>query len=96
MDGTSNFSGLERPDFYRFHQGDKMLPFADAEYEARLAGLRAIMADKGLDAVVLTSMHNVAYYSGFLYCAFGRPYAQVVTASDTVTFSAGIDAAQPW
>ena len=33
---------------------------------------------------------------GFLYCAFGRPYAQVVTATDTVTFSAGIDAAQPW
>ena len=97
MDGTSSFavSGA-RPDFYRFHQGDKVLPFADAEYEARLAGLRAIMADTGIDAVVLTSMNNVAYYSGFLYCAFGRPYAQVVTATDTVTFSAGIDAAQPW
>ncbi|MEL7113498.1 MAG: aminopeptidase P family N-terminal domain-containing protein, partial [Pseudomonadota bacterium] len=89
-------TGLARPDFYRFHQGEKVLPFGDAEYEARLAGLRAIMADKGVDAVVLTSMHNVAYYSGFLYCAFGRPYAQVVTATETVTFSAGIDAAQPW
>ncbi|WP_375173708.1 aminopeptidase P family protein [Pseudooceanicola sp.] len=97
MDGISNFATTgPRPDFYRFHQGDKVLPFTDAEYEARLAGLRAIMADKGIDAVVLTSMHNVAYYSGFLYCAFGRPYAQVVTATETVTFSAGIDAAQPW
>ena len=96
MDGKSNLNGPARPDFYRFHQGEKVLPFADAEYEARLAGLRAIMAEKGIDAVVLTSMHNVAYYSGFLYCAFGRPYAQVVTATDTVTFSAGIDAAQPW
>ena len=96
MDGTSNLSGLARPDYYRFHQGEKVLPFADAEYEARLAGLRAIMVDKGIDAVVLTSMHNVSYYSGFLYCAFGRPYAQVVTATETVTFSAGIDAAQPW
>ena len=96
MDGTSNLAGLARPDFYRFHQGEKVLPFADAEYEARLTGLRAIMAEAGIDAVVLTSMHNVAYYSGFLYCAFGRPYAQVVTATDTVTFSAGIDAAQPW
>lgn len=96
MDGTSNFNGLARPDFYRFHQGEKVLPFADAEYEARLAGLRAIMTDQGVDAVVLTSMHNVAYYSGFLYCAFGRPYAQVVTQTQTVTFSAGIDAAQPW
>lgn len=96
MDGTSNFNGLARPDFYRFHQGEKVLPFANAEYEARLAGLRAIMTDQGVDAVVLTSMHNVAYYSGFLYCAFGRPYAQVVTQTQTVTFSAGIDAAQPW
>ncbi|MEL7099875.1 MAG: aminopeptidase P family protein [Pseudomonadota bacterium] len=87
---------MTRPDYYRFHQGEKVLPFADAEYEARLGGLRDIMAHKGIDAVVLTSMHNVAYYSGFLYCAFGRPYAQVVTATETVTFSAGIDAAQPW
>ncbi|MEO0358908.1 MAG: aminopeptidase P family protein [Pseudomonadota bacterium] len=87
---------MQRPDFYRFHQGEKILPFADAEYEARLAGLRTIMKDKGIDACVLTSMHNVAYFSGFLHCAFGRPYAQVVTATDTVTFSAGIDAAQPW
>ena len=85
-----------RTEFLRFHQGDKILPFADVEYEARLSGLRKIMADKGLDACVLTSMHNIAYYSGFLYCAFGRPYAQVVTATGTVTISAGIDSAQPW
>ncbi len=96
MDGTSNFNGLARPDFYRFHQGEKVLPFTDAEYEARLAGLRAMMVEQGVDAVLLTSMHNVAYHSGFLYCAFGRPYAQVVTQTETVTFSAGIDAAQPW
>jgi creatinase len=73
-----------------------VLPFANAEYEARLTKLRASMAKMGVDACVFTSMHNVAYYSGFLYCAFGRPYALVVTASDCVTFSAGIDAAQPW
>jgi creatinase len=41
-------------------------------------------------------MHNIAYYSGFLYCAFGRPYALVVTAEQSVTISAGIDAGQPW
>jgi creatinase len=41
-------------------------------------------------------MHNIAYYSGFLYCAFGRPYGLVVTATDCVTISAGIDAGQPW
>ena len=87
---------MERPQHYRFHQGQKALPFTADEYEARLAKLRASMAEKGIDACVLTSMHNVAYYSGFLYCPFGRPYGLVVTATDNVTFSAGIDAAQPW
>ena len=86
----------ERPQQYRFHQGDKILPFAASEYDARLAGLRRIMADQGVDACVLTSMHNIAYYSGFLYCSFGRPYGLVVTATQDVTISAGIDAAQPW
>ncbi len=87
---------MERPQHYRFHQGQKTLPFSDAEYEARLTKLRAQMAEMGIDACVLTSMHNIAYYSGFLYCAFGRPYSQVVTATESVTMSAGIDAAQPW
>ncbi|OWY08942.1 creatininase [Thioclava sp. F42-5] len=87
---------MDRPAFYRFHQGERILPFAASEYEARLAGLRAAMSQAGIDACLFTSMHNIAYYSGFLYCAFGRPYALVVTPSDSVTISAGIDAAQPW
>ncbi|OWY18293.1 creatininase [Thioclava sp. JM3] len=87
---------MDRPAFYRFHQGKRILPFAASEYEARLAGLRAAMSQAGIDACLFTSMHNIAYYSGFLYCAFGRPYALVVTPSDSVTISAGIDAAQPW
>ncbi len=85
-----------RSQHYRFHQGDEVLPFAPAEYEARLSGLRRIMAASGINAVIFTSMHNIAYYSGFLYCAFGRPYGLVVTQTDSVTISAGIDAAQPW
>ncbi len=89
-------TNMNRPDMYRFHNGTKAaLPFEASEYHSRLAGLRQIMADLGLDACVLTSMHNVAYYSGFLYCSFGRPYACVVTPSDCVTISAGIDAGQP-
>ncbi|PIE11327.1 MAG: creatininase [Rhodobacterales bacterium] len=88
---------MARPDFHRVHNGEKApLPFAVAEYDQRLTGLRAILKARGLDAAVLTSMHNIAYYSGFLYCSFGRPYACVVTASDCVTISAGIDAGQPW
>ncbi|OBY28602.1 aminopeptidase P family protein [Leisingera sp. JC1] len=86
-----------RPEMYRFHNGEKApLQFAVSEYEARIAGLRKIMADKGVSAAVFTSMHNISYYSGFTYCAFGRPYGLVVTASEAVTISAGIDAGQPW
>lgn len=86
-----------RPEFYRFHNGQKaQLPFSQTEYQSRLAGLRRIMAEVGIEAAVFTSMQSIAYYSGFLYCAFGRPYALVVTASENVTISAGIDAGQPW
>ena len=87
---------MDRPQQYRFHQGEKQLPFSSDEYDARLTGLRAIMREQDVDACVFTSMHNIAYYSGFLYCSFGRPYGLVVTPTDSVTISAGIDAAQPW
>ncbi|KJZ18993.1 aminopeptidase P family protein [Loktanella sp. S4079] len=85
-----------RPQYYRFHQGAEVLPFPASEYEARLTKLRTAMQTQGIEAAVFTSMHNIAYYSGFLYCAFGRPYGLVVTQNDCVTISAGIDAAQPW
>ena len=86
-----------RPDMYRFHNGEKApLPFEAAEYEARLEELRERMEVAGVGAAVFTSMHNIAYFSGFLYCAFGRPYGLVVTETDCVTISAGIDAGQPW
>ncbi|KZY03978.1 MULTISPECIES: M24 family metallopeptidase [unclassified Sulfitobacter] len=86
-----------RPDMYRFHNGEKSpLPFDAAEYEDRLDELRERMDNVGATAAVFTSMHNIAYYSGFLYCAFGRPYGLVVTATECVTISAGIDAGQPW
>jgi creatinase len=86
-----------RPEFFPFPNGEKApLPFAPAEYEARLAGLRAILAARALDAAVLTSMQAVAYYTGFLYCSFGRPFAVVVTAERSVTVAANIDGGQPW
>ena len=93
----TNSSNTARPDMYRFHNGTKSpLPFEAAEYEARLEELRERMEAAGVAAAVFTSMHNIAYYSGFLYCAFGRPYGLVVTDTDCVTVSAGIDAGQPW
>jgi len=88
---------ITRPDAFRFHNGEKAkLPFTTKEYERRLTRLRRIMARMDLPAVLLTSMHNIAYYSGFLYCSFGRPYACVVTQDTCTTVSANIDAGQPW
>jgi creatinase len=88
---------IKRPDFFELQNGSKAsLPFTDAEYENRLGKLRALMASHELDAMLLTSMHNIAYYSGFLYCSFGRPYACIVTAEHCVTVSANIDLGQPW
>jgi creatinase len=88
---------LARLEFFTLENGDKaVLPFSEIEYAARLAGLRRIMAEAGVEAAVLTSMHNIAYYSGFLYCSFGRAYACVVTQTRCVTVSANIDGGQPW
>jgi len=90
-------SQVQRPEFFKLQNGAKAnLPFSDAEYENRLGKLRALMQSNNVDAMLLTSMHNIAYYSGFLYCSFGRPYACVVTAERCVTVSANIDGGQPW
>ena len=80
----------------RITNGERVpLPFSDSEYQRRISKLRGLMNDSGVTAMLLTSMHNVAYYSGFLYCGFGRPYACVVTEDRCVTISANIDYGQP-
>jgi len=88
---------MERPDFFTLKNGDKAkLPFTEKEYQRRLNNLRTIMSKNNLDMVILTSMHNIAYYTGFIYCSFGRPYGCVVTSNKISTISANIDASQPW
>ena len=88
---------MERPDFYKLKNGEKAkLPFSDQEYDQRILKLRLSMDKKNLDMVILTSMHNVAYYTGFIYCSFGRPYGCIVTKNKISTISANIDASQPW
>ena len=87
---------MKRSDFFQFTNGPKVpLPFSDKEYENRLKNLRKVITEQNLDAVILTSLQNVAYYSGFLYCSFGRPYACVVTDKRNIVVSANIDAGQP-
>ena len=51
---------INRPQSYRFHQGDRTLPFAPAEYDARLSDLRELMQVHGVEACVFTSVHNIA------------------------------------
>ncbi len=77
--------------------GDKVTPtFSSGEMLARLDKLRAHMAENGIDVALFTSYHNINYYSDFLFCSFGRPYALVVTADKSVSISANIDGGQPW
>ena len=88
---------MKRSNFFQFTNGSKVpLPFSDKEYENRLKGLREIMVENNLDAIILTSIQNIAYYSGFLHCSFGRPYACIVTSKRNIVVSANIDAGQPW
>ena len=88
---------MERPDFFELKNGSKVkLPFTDREYKNRVSKIREVMSNKNLDMIMLTSMHNIAYYTGFIYCSFGRTYVCVITQKKIVTISANIDAGQPW
>jgi creatinase len=88
---------MERPDFFTLKNGKKAkLPFTDKEYQRRLSNLRTVMNKNNLDMIILTSMHNIAYYTGFIYCSFGRPYGCIITSNKISTISANIDASQPW
>ena len=88
---------MERPDFFTLRNGEKAkLPFSKNEYKRRIDNLRKVMEKNNLNMIILTSMHNIAYYTGFIYCSFGRPYGCVVTENKVSTISANIDASQPW
>ena len=88
---------MERPDFFELKNGSKVkLPFSQTEYQNRLNKLRTTISKNNLDMIILTSMHNIAYYTGFIYCSFGRPYGCIITEKKIVTISANIDASQPW
>src|SRR5215470_12493611 len=70
------------PDLKVIHNGEKIPgTFTATEMESRLNKLRAYMAEEGIAHVLLTSYHNINYYSDFLYCSFGRLYGLVVTPS---------------
>jgi creatinase len=87
---------MERERLVEFRNGAKAQPtFSPAEMKRRQDNLRRHMEDARLDAVLLTSYHNINYFADFLYCSFGRRYGLVVTAAKTISISAGIDGGQP-
>ncbi|WP_111414368.1 M24 family metallopeptidase [Billgrantia lactosivorans] len=88
---------MKLPSLIEIPNGDKVVPtFSDAEMQGRLARLREYMAENNVDAVVLTSYHNINYFSDFVYCKFGRDYGLVVTQDRFTTVTANIDGGQPY
>ena len=80
-----------------WHNGEKdYSPFSDAEMKRRQDDVRKWMTDNNVDAALFTSYHCINYYSGWLYCYFGRKYGMVITQDNATTISAGIDGGQPW
>ncbi len=86
----------DRPSLIRIANGSKAAPmFSAGEMDRRLAGVRHTMADLDLQAILFSSYHNIDYYSGFLFCHFGRLYGLMVTTDRQTSISANIDAGQP-
>lgn len=81
----------------KWHNGEKeWSPFSASEMDRRQDAMRAWMAQNGVDAALFTSYHGICYYSGFLYCQFGRKYGFLIDQNNATTISAGIDGGQPW
>ncbi|MEC7810445.1 MAG: aminopeptidase P family protein, partial [Actinomycetota bacterium] len=92
-----NTEKIVQPDLKAIPNGEKVVgTFSDSEMMSRLSSLRGVMERLELDAVLFTSIHNINYYSDFIYCAFGRPYGLVVTKERATSISANIDAGQPY
>jgi creatinase len=85
------------PDVLEIRNGEKIPGiFTEQEMYDRVRRLRVHMDTEGIDYVLFTSYHNVDYYSGFLYCSFGRNYGLVISDDSHKTISANIDYGQPW
>lgn len=88
---------MDRPRLLTIRNGEKVKPtFSKAEMTSRNRRLREYMAEHGIDAALLTSIHNVNYFADFVYTYFGRNYGLVVTEKDHTTISANVDYGQPY
>ena len=82
---------------FQWQNGEKeWSPFSNQEMDRRQNDVRKWMSDNEVDAALFTSYHGICYYSGFLYCYFGRKYGFLIDQDKATTISAGIDGGQPW
>jgi len=87
---------MDRPRTLVIENGEKVShTFSEGEMARRLESLRAQMASLDVDAVLFTSIHNINYFTDFIYCSFGRTYGLVVSADRATSISANIDGGQP-
>ena len=81
----------------KWHNGEReWSPFSSGEMDRRQNAMRQWMAKNSVDVALFTSYHGICYYSGFLYCYFGRKYGFVLDHDSATTVTAGIDGGQPW
>ena len=86
----------QRPRTLTIDNGAPPAPtFSEREMNRRLQSVRTHMETHQIDAALFTSMHNINYFSDFIYTAFGRNYGCVVTPERLTTISANIDGGQP-
>ena len=90
MASVTSTRDVTLPRSLRRHNGQKVKgTFTQQEMQRRVDMVRTYMEVHEIDTCVFTSIHNVNYFSDFLYCSFGRPYAFIITPEKTLTVSAG-------
>ena len=64
---------MERPDFFTLKNGEKVkLPFSLKDYQDRIDKLKKAMSDNDIEMIILTSIHNIAYFTFFIYFRFRK------------------------
>lgn len=85
------------PHVFTYDNGQKQpLTFSSQEFERRLTRARTLLSTHNLDVLVLTSMHNIKYYSDFVPTPFGRKHAVIITAEDSITVTPWVDGGMAW
>src|SRR5690625_7469450 len=82
--------------FTQYNGEQDKLTFSDQEFDRRLSRVRELLSSHNLDAFVLTSMHNIKYFSDFVPSPFGRTFAVVITPEGATTVTPRVDGAMPW